>query len=631
MAIDLLRTFALTWGETGGAFDWNEAQYRQGWSAIGDIPPSVEQFNAVHQIADKKSNYLYRQMAEVARVAGKNFTPASNNTLRESIEAIVNGKTPDASTSVKGVVKLNNTLTSTSTSEALTAAQGKVLAGLINDASNEAFKNQGQLTQNLNDLKGTSHYGVWHQPLNAGATADKNYPIEEAGTLFVLPSAYEGVQLYFPFAQSKIYMRNTHNNGVWREWRTIGDIANDLNTADGTIALSAAQGKILAERIAQISRSKIDADDSVNLTGAQTITGTKTFNRIHINNAENPLEIGRGSSDFYFGSRVSSKYLQLKDDGTLSYSNDKILLNSMRSNAVNDNNSDKIATSAAVKTAYDKAVAALSEAETKLDATANAVSASKLQTARTINGVAFDGTRNITVEDNSKLPATGGSMTGILYVKAGEGQGIKSAGDKDTGIEFLQDGLMIMKVNSRLRQSINTSSTDFYNPTGAKLSFQNNNNLVITSSTGTVLWSSNETVKRAEFTYQKIQMPAISNAAQNWPAGGINGNDCFEVRKYPDGTLIQIAYIEATDVANAADGRKDIVKPVQKYQFAWPVSFVSKPRFFHCSENNHLSHLCGISIHTDSNNSTCYWSAWETSATVQNGFNTQIMAIGRWK
>lgn len=42
-------------------------------------------------------------------------------------QAEVNTRTPDASTSVKGLVQLNNTLTSTSTTLALTAAQGKVL------------------------------------------------------------------------------------------------------------------------------------------------------------------------------------------------------------------------------------------------------------------------------------------------------------------------------------------------------------------------------------------------------------------------------------------------------------------------------------------------------------------------
>ncbi|WP_080946063.1 phage tail-collar fiber domain-containing protein [Moraxella bovoculi] len=41
----------------------------------------------------------------------------------------------------------------------------------------------------------------------------------------------------------------------------------------------------------------------------------------------------------------------------------------------------------------------------KLGKTENAVSATKLATARTINGVAFDGTQNITINDNTKAPA----------------------------------------------------------------------------------------------------------------------------------------------------------------------------------------------------------------------------------
>ena len=44
-------------------------------------------------------------------------------------------------------------------------------------------------------------------------------------------------------------------------------------------------------------------------------------------------------------------------------------------------------------------------------------SAIKLQTARTINGVAFDGTKNITVADSTKLPLAGGTMTGQLVVR----------------------------------------------------------------------------------------------------------------------------------------------------------------------------------------------------------------------
>ena len=46
--------------------------------------------------------------------------------------------------------------------------------------------------------------------------------------------------------------------------------------------------------------------------------------------------------------------------------------------------------------------------------TGNAATATKLATARTINGVSFDGTANITVADSTKLPLAGGTMTGLI-------------------------------------------------------------------------------------------------------------------------------------------------------------------------------------------------------------------------
>lgn len=46
--------------------------------------------------------------------------------------------------------------------------------------------------------------------------------------------------------------------------------------------------------------------------------------------------------------------------------------------------------------------------------TGNASTATKLQTIRTINGVSFDGTANITIADDTKLPLAGGILTGPL-------------------------------------------------------------------------------------------------------------------------------------------------------------------------------------------------------------------------
>jgi hypothetical protein len=46
----------------------------------------------------------------------------------------------------------------------------------------------------------------------------------------------------------------------------------------------------------------------------------------------------------------------------------------------------------------------------------NSDTATKLQTSRTINGVLFDGTQNIVIVDNTKLPIAGGTVTGNLTV-----------------------------------------------------------------------------------------------------------------------------------------------------------------------------------------------------------------------
>lgn len=59
--------------------------------------------------------------------------------------------------------------------------------------------------------------------------------------------------------------------------------------------------------------------------------------------------------------------------------------------------------------------------------TGNAATATKLATARTINGVSFDGSANITIADSTKLPTTGGTISGILTSTTG-GEAIQLRG-----------------------------------------------------------------------------------------------------------------------------------------------------------------------------------------------------------
>lgn len=61
---------------------------------------------------------------------------------------------------------------------------------------------------------------------------------------------------------------------------------------------------------------------------------------------------------------------------------------------------------AANKPTYSKAEVGLGNADNTADASKNVLSATRLATARTINGVSFDGTANITVADNTKIPTS---------------------------------------------------------------------------------------------------------------------------------------------------------------------------------------------------------------------------------
>lgn len=57
-------------------------------------------------------------------------------------------------------------------------------------------------------------------------------------------------------------------------------------------------------------------------------------------------------------------------------------------------------------------------ANSALTCTGNSATATKLQTPRSINGVDFDGSKNITVADNTKLPLTGGTISGNILCNA---------------------------------------------------------------------------------------------------------------------------------------------------------------------------------------------------------------------
>ena len=79
------------------------------------------------------------------------------------------------------------------------------------------------LTVDLNILGATGQEGVYCQTQNAGATTDKHYPANLAGTLLVTPSAYGCQQEYTTYSTRQKFVRGltgpwNGRDGPWSDW-----------------------------------------------------------------------------------------------------------------------------------------------------------------------------------------------------------------------------------------------------------------------------------------------------------------------------------------------------------------------------------------------------------------------------
>lgn len=110
------------------------------------------------------------------------------------------------------------------------------------------------------DLNSITTPGLYGQVLNVNATTERNYPVQKAGSLLSLPSAYNSDaelashQIYIPFDVDEIWRRGKRNGGRWTEWAKITVSPAELEEAIRTAA-----------------------GQAVLLTGAQTVRGAKTF------------------------------------------------------------------------------------------------------------------------------------------------------------------------------------------------------------------------------------------------------------------------------------------------------------------------------------------------------------------
>lgn len=324
-----------------------------------------------------------------------------------------------------------------------------------------------------------------------------------------------------------------------------------------------------------------------------------------------------------------------------------VIPNSKKSSAVNSNSADTVATSAAVKIAYDKGVEAKTAADgaqrTANDGVSKATTAQNTaNSAVTKADNAQRAADNANNNANNRVSKSGDTMTGFLNLNRADALlRLQRNGVNKSAIGFrneVSEDLLLynyaFNTEFALRQhdlycnkplnlpdalfengdyagfNIKNSSARYVrvegNPhsSGTMLSFiyresngSNINVAYLPRKNGNILLD-------ADFTYQKI------------------GN--FEIRKYPDGTMIQTYAVE---IAN---------KNTQKWSehFNWAVAFASKPTVIPIlagiTDDTNATDTYILYNKTLSSNTKCVYHtheyAWHGTKLL-----AEFTAIGRWK
>ena len=306
------------------------------------------------------------------------------------------------------------------------------------------------------------------------------------------------------------------------------------------------------------------------------------------------------------GKKLAQQTAQLQLNVSQNY-----IQNSKKSSAVNSSSNDNVATSGAVKTAYDKGV----EAKTAADNANNNANGRVSKSGDTLTGIL----RSVGIA--SKQFGMGAYSeqynSGAPYMV--EETGSK---DRDTYHPF---------VKGRVRSNNHYGTAFSFGYTTKQGSgdgfgrgiinliedngktklwaFEHDGEFISAGDVKTSSGKSLETaVQPGDFQYQK------------------KGN--FEIRRYPDGTMIQSYFVDFTDVHGPNSG----IGGTGQKQLTWAVSFVGKPLVWgNITSSLEDHHDIGVNILTKSTGTTLYWYNYEHSNPNQGACRLQFLAIGRWK
>ncbi|HHF6001219.1 TPA: pyocin knob domain-containing protein [Haemophilus influenzae] len=279
--IDLFKR--ITWAKNGDLTDFSQTNYEAGWAHLGDDTPTVQDFNYVQQMNDKKDQWLFNQLKAVLEKANIEPTEENVNSLRDAILALSKGYSHPKSLTADTVNFVDE-------------------QGHTHEIAKSSITQQG-IVQLTNDT------GLESESLALTAKAGKKL-------------AQQTAQLQLNVSQN--YIHNSKKSSAVN--------SNSADTVATSVAVKTAYDKAV--------EAKTTADGKVGLNGNESINGEKTFeNRIvakrNIRISDNPhyasygdhLNIGANNGDCWFEYKSSNREigtLRMHANGDLTYKRNKI-------------------------------------------------------------------------------------------------------------------------------------------------------------------------------------------------------------------------------------------------------------------------------------------------------------------
>ena len=211
------------------------------------------------------------------------------------------------------------------------------------------------------DTATTSRAGIVMLESSTGSQEE-----DRAATPKAVKAAYDkAVEAVNAARAISIPTASTSRAGIVQLADRISNAAADAGKTPTTAAVNRAIDELSENVLGRIGEANTRIDNAVTLTGDQTVTGAKIFqsdikasaSTAHAA-ADRYIRLGADATGAYAVNSKSNKVLYLKHDGNLTYDGHNVLLAREISSAVNLNDSNKVASAAAVKTAYDAATAA---------------------------------------------------------------------------------------------------------------------------------------------------------------------------------------------------------------------------------------------------------------------------------